>query len=107
MLKQDHREVEALFERYATAKRRADRAKIARQACNALTIHAILEEEIFYPACRELIDDDPLDEAQVEHDSAKILINELENGTPEDPFYDAIAGERLLGRLVQEPPLRQ
>jgi len=89
LLKADHREVEQMFDRYATIKRRAERAKIVKQACQALTIHAILEEEIFYPACRELIDDEPLDEAQVEHDSAKILINELKSGTPEEAFYDA------------------
>ena len=45
MLKQDHREVEGLFDRYESATRRADRAKIVRQVCNALTLHAILEEE--------------------------------------------------------------
>jgi hypothetical protein len=48
-----------------------------------------LRRKFFYPACRELIDDQPLDEAQVEHDSAKILIDELISGTAEDPFYDA------------------
>jgi hemerythrin superfamily protein len=53
LLKQDHREVEQLFERYESAKRRADRAKIVAQVCNALTLEAILEEEIFYPACRK------------------------------------------------------
>lgn len=89
MLKADHREIEQLFDRYKAVSRRADRAKIAKEVCNALTIHAILEEEIFYPACRELIDDQPLDEAQVEHDSAKVLIEELISGRPEDPFYDA------------------
>ena len=89
MLKQDHREVEQLFDRYATASRWTERAKIVKQACNALTLHAILEEEIFYPACRDLIDDTPLDEAQVEHDSAKILINELSAAAPEDAFFDA------------------
>ena len=105
MLKQDHREVEQLFERYAATTRRADRARIARQVCNALTLHAILEEEIFYPACRELIDDDPLDEAQVEHDSAKILINELTLGTPEDPFYDAkfkVLAEQIKQHIQEE-----
>ncbi len=105
MLKADHREAEQLFERYATVKRRAERAKIAKQACNALTIHAILEEEIFYPACRELIDDEPLDEAQVEHDSAKVLINELTNGSPEDPFFDAkfkVLAEQVKHHIQEE-----
>jgi hemerythrin superfamily protein len=105
LLKQDHREVEQLFERYESAKRRADRAKIVAQVCNALTLHAILEEEVFYPACRELIDDDPLDEAQVEHDSAKILINELISAAPGDPFFDAkvkVLAEQIKQHIKEE-----
>jgi hemerythrin superfamily protein len=49
MLKADHREVEQLFDRYKVASRRADRARIVKEVCNALTIHAILEEEVFLP----------------------------------------------------------
>jgi hypothetical protein len=49
----------------------------------------MLEEEIFYPACREHMDDEMLDEAQVEHDGAKILINEILSGSPDRLFYDA------------------
>lgn len=89
LLEADHAQVKQLFDSYKTFTRRADRARLVQEVCEALTIHAALEEEIFYPACRELIDDDPLDEAQVEHDSAKVLINELLAGSPEDPFYDA------------------
>ncbi len=89
LLEADHAQVKQLFDSYKTVTRRADRARLVQEVCEALTIHAVLEEEIFYPACRELIDDDTLDEAQVEHDSAKMLINELLAGSPEDPFYDA------------------
>ena len=89
LLEADHAKIKQLFDSYKTRTRRADRARLVREVCEALTIHAALEEEIFYPACRELIEDDPLDEAQVEHDSAKVLINELLAGSPEDPFYDA------------------
>lgn len=90
MLKADHRRVEGLFEKYEQARRRAEKSKIAQQICLELTIHAELEEEIFYPACREHVDDPLLDEAQVEHDTAKILTAEIAMGTPQaDPFFDA------------------
>ncbi len=88
LLKADHRKVEELFEKYETA--RGKKADIARQICMELTIHTMIEEEIFYPACREAgVESDMMDEANVEHDGAKSLIAELENGTPDDEFYDA------------------
>jgi len=55
-----------------------------------LTVHTTLEEEIFYPACKERIEDrDLVDEAFVEHDSAKVLVAEIEAGSPSEEFYDA------------------
>jgi hypothetical protein len=87
LLKADHRKVEELFEKYETA--RSKKADIAKQICMELTIHTIIEEEIFYRACRGAVEDDELDEAQVEHDGAKVLIAELEEGSPEDEYYDA------------------
>jgi len=54
-----------------------------------LTVHAKIEEEIFYPACEGKIEEDLLKEAYVEHDGAKVLIAEIEAGTPSDEFYDA------------------
>jgi hypothetical protein len=88
LLTADHRKVEALFEKYESA--RAKKADIARQICMELTIHTMIEEEIFYPACREGgADSDIMNEANVEHDGAKTLIAELENGSPDDEFYDA------------------
>jgi hypothetical protein len=88
LLKADHRKVEELFQKYETAK--GKKADIAKQICLELTVHTIIEEEIFYPACREAgVESDMLDEANVEHDGAKVLIAELENGTPDDEFYDA------------------
>ena len=88
LLKADHRKVEELFEKYERA--RSKKAEIARQICMELTIHTMIEEEIFYPACRKAgVDSDRMDEANVEHDGAKSLIAELENGTPGDAFYDA------------------
>jgi hypothetical protein len=88
LLKADHRKVEALFEKYESA--RAKKADIAKQICMELTIHTTIEEEIFYPACKTAgVESDMLDEAHVEHDGAKVFISELENGSPEDEFYDA------------------
>ena len=88
LLKADHRKVEDLFEKYE--KSRSKKADIAKQICMELTIHTMIEEEIFYPVCRQAgVESDMLDEANVEHDGAKILIAELEAGTPEDDFYDA------------------
>ena len=88
LLKADHRKVEELFEKYESA--RSKKADIARQICMELTIHTMIEEEIFYPACRKAgVDSDTMDEANVEHDGAKSLIAELENGKPDDAYYDA------------------
>jgi hypothetical protein len=87
LLKADHRKVEELFEKYESA--RSKKADIAKQICMELTIHTIIEEEIFYPACKGAVEGDNLNEAQVEHDGAKVLIAELEEGSPEDDFYDA------------------
>lgn len=100
MLKADHRRVEGLFDKYQQARRRAEKSKLAQQICLELTIHAQLEEEIFYPACREHVDDPLLDEAQVEHDTAKILITEIAMGSPTaDPFFDAKV--KVLGEYVR------
>jgi hypothetical protein len=88
MLKADHRKVEALFEEFDGATDRRKQA-IAQQICMELKIHTILEEELFYPAFEGKIEEDTLDEAQVEHDAAKMLLNEIEQGSPEDDYFDA------------------
>jgi len=88
LLKADHRTVEDLFEKYETA--RSKKADIAKKICMELTIHTMIEEEIFYPACRKAgVESDMMDEAYVEHDGAKTLIAELAAGSPDDDFYDA------------------
>ena len=89
LLMEDHRKVEDLFEQYEKASGDGRKEKIARQICLELKVHTMIEEEIFYPALRGKIDDDDLDEAYVEHDGAKTLINEIEAGGPDDHFYDA------------------
>jgi hypothetical protein len=89
LLKADHRKVEDLFEQYEGATGSTAKKKLAHQICVELKIHTMIEEEIFYPAFKGKIEDDMLDEAYVEHDGAKVLINDIEAGSPEDDFYDA------------------
>lgn len=89
LLKIDHRKVEGLFARFEKAKDNEQKKLIADQVCFELTIHAKIEEDVFYPACKGKIDDDLWREAFVEHDGAKILIRELEASEPDDEFYEA------------------
>ncbi|HLY90227.1 MAG TPA: hemerythrin domain-containing protein [Acetobacteraceae bacterium] len=90
LLKADHREVEKMFEQFSNAKGRQQRKKLIKQIATALTAHTIIEEEIFYPACRENdVEEDDLDQAQVEHDSVKMLVRELLEGSLDDDYYDA------------------
>ena len=88
LLKADHRTVEDLFEKFESASEGKKQA-IAEQICNELKIHSMIEEELFYPAFRGKIEDDTLNEAYVEHDGAKVLINDIMSGTGDDDFYDA------------------
>jgi len=89
LLKADHRSVEGLFEKFENAKGDGTKEKIARQICLELTVHAQIEEEIFYPACEGHVEEDDLKEAYVEHDGAKVLIAEIDAGGPDDDYYDA------------------
>ncbi|RYD58060.1 MAG: hemerythrin domain-containing protein [Sphingomonadales bacterium] len=89
LLKADHRTVEALFEQFEGASGSAAKKKLAHQICVELKVHTAIEEEIFYPAFDGKIEKETLDEAYVEHDGAKILVNEIEAGDPAEDFYDA------------------
>ena len=89
LLKADHRKVEELFAAFEKATGKERKEKLAREICTELKVHAMIEEEIFYPAFRGKIDDDLLDEAVVEHDGAKVLINDIESGGPDEDYYDA------------------
>ena len=86
LLESDHAFVQAMFERFENEKDRAtppELRALAAAICRALTVHARIEEEIFYPAVREACDDcaDLLDEAELEHADAKDLIAEIEHDT--------------------------
>ena len=99
MLKADHRKVEEIFEQFEKARSLDRKRALAEQACLELKVHTVIEEEIFYPACRGQVEDDLLDEAYVEHDGAKTLINEIEAGGPEDDFYDAKV--KVLSEMIE------
>jgi hemerythrin-like domain-containing protein len=94
LLEADHRKVEGLFEQYEAEKEGEEDVKraIAQRICGELTVHAQVEEELFYPWLRENLDDDDMEmveEAQVEHNSAKDLIAQIEGATEIDEVYDA------------------
>ena len=89
LLKADHRKVEELFEQFEKAEAATRKQKIAEQICNELKIHTSIEEEIFYPAFKGKIEADTLAEAYVEHDGAKVLVNDITAASAEDDFYDA------------------
>jgi hemerythrin superfamily protein len=89
LLKADHRKVEGLFEQFESARGGSRKQKIAEQICNELKIHTTIEEEIFYPAFKSKIAGDTLAEAYVEHDGAKVLVNDIMAASPDDEFYDA------------------
>ena len=89
MLKADHRKVEQLFASFQEAKGASRKEKLAREICTELKVHTLLEEEIFYPAFDGKIEQDLIDEAIVEHDGAKVLVNDIEAGDPDEEFYDA------------------
>ena len=107
LLKDDHKRVDALFKRFAKLKQDdEEKAALVETICEALRIHTQVEEEIFYPAVREAIgDDDLMDEADVEHQSAKTLMAELARIKPGDDHYDAkvtVLGEYIRHHVKEE-----
>ena len=94
LLMADHKAVKTLFKAFDKLTNDDDASEqkeaLVQKICDELTVHAQVEEEIFYPAVREAIeDDDLLDEAEVEHATAKDLIAQLQQMLPDDDLYDA------------------
>jgi hemerythrin superfamily protein len=90
LLKSDHRHVEKWFGEFKKAKSVKRKADLAGKICNALKVHTMIEEEIFYPAFLAATDDREIHhEAEVEHAGAKKLIVEIEALSPGDEYYDA------------------
>ncbi|MES2119251.1 MAG: hemerythrin domain-containing protein [Pseudomonadota bacterium] len=89
LLKQDHRTVEELFAKFEKATGDGRKQALAEEICLELSVHAQIEEEIFYPACEGKVEEDLLKESYVEHDAAKVMIGEIAKGGPDDEFYDS------------------
>jgi len=88
-----------MFADYEKTEDDAEKQSLAGRICAALKVHTQIEEEIFYPAAYEALeDDDLLDEAEVEHASAKELIAQIEASSPSEPLYDAKV--KVLGEYV-------
>jgi hemerythrin-like domain-containing protein len=109
MLTADHREVSDMFEQFEQMGDRAkvSKAKLVEKICTALIVHTAIEEEIFYPAVRAALKDgeDMVDEAVVEHASAKDLIRQLQEMNPDEDLYDAkvkVLGEQIDHHVEEE-----
>jgi len=99
MLKDDHDKVKDLFEKFESSRSDDKKGEIAQTICRELTVHTQLEEEIFYPAVRAAIDDeDVMNEAVVEHASAKDLIADIQKMSTDDDMFDAKV--TVLGEFV-------
>jgi hypothetical protein len=94
----DHRKVAGLFKKFEKA-RGAAKGKLAREICLELSVHTMIEETLFYPALRGKAEQDMLDEAHVEHDSAKVIIADVLSSRVGSDFYDAKI--KVLSELIK------
>jgi hemerythrin superfamily protein len=100
LLRADHQRVQEMFDQFEKTRSEDRKASLAEQICQELTIHAQIEEEIFYPAAREAIkEEDLIDEATVEHQSAKDLIAQIEGSGPGSEMFEAKV--KVLGEYVK------
>ncbi|HSC69040.1 MAG TPA: hemerythrin domain-containing protein [Cellvibrio sp.] len=90
LLKADHKAVNLLFEQYESARSSTKKKALVSQICTELTVHAQIEEEIFYPQVKAALKDKELiPEATVEHATLKDLIAQIEDVEPDGEMYDA------------------
>lgn len=110
LLKADHEAVKKLFKQFSKLckedGRSVEKSETVNQICQELTVHATIEEEIFYPALREALEEqDLLDEAEVEHATAKDLIAQIQQAAPGDELFDArviVLGEYIEHHVKEE-----
>ena len=106
LLTADHRAVEQLFEQYQGTEEQTQKSELAHKICVELTVHSMLEEELFYPECREKgVEHAALDEAQVEHDGVKLFVSDLMSNSVRAPFYDAkvkVLGDNVKHHVAEE-----
>jgi hemerythrin superfamily protein len=109
LLKQDHRTVSQLFEEFQDADEE-EQSAIAQRVCQLLTVHAQIEEELLYPAAKECFDgdeenEDLVNEAEIEHGSAKELIAKIEGMSSDDEHFKAtvtVLGEYIKHHVKEE-----
>jgi hemerythrin-like domain-containing protein len=106
LLTEDHKKVQKIFDQFERTRDDRRKADMVETALHELKVHTEIEEEIFYPAVRQAIEkDDLLDEAAVEHESAKHLIDELEGQRPGDELFEArftVLGEYVKHHIREE-----
>ena len=106
LLRAEHRKVQDLFDQFEKARGDDRKAELAQEICTELKVHAQIEEEIFYPAAREALkEQDLIDEATVEHASAKDLIAQIEQSQAGDELFDAkvtVLGEYIRHHVKEE-----
>ena len=100
LLRADHKRVSALFEQFEKTRSAARKQKLVAEICLELTVHAALEEEIFYPAVKAALRDKELvPEATVEHQSVKDLIAQVQGIEADGEMYDARV--KVMGEFVK------
>jgi hemerythrin superfamily protein len=100
LLRADHKLVSGLFAQYGKTQSTSKKKQLVEQICTALSVHAQVEEEIFYPAVKEALHDHELvPEATVEHASLKALISQVEGVEPDGEMFDAKI--KVLGEYVK------
>lgn len=108
ILLDDHKKVKKLFKEFDKIKddgSAEEKQALAQEICMELTLHAQVEEEVFYPAAREVVEEDMINEAGVEHASAKDLIEQIQLLDPSDPMFDAkvtVLGEYIEHHVKEE-----
>jgi hemerythrin-like domain-containing protein len=99
MLMDDHRKVQKLFKQFEKTEEHDEQERLATEICNELSVHADLEEQVFYPAARDALEEaDLIEEAEVEHHVARDLIERIRQSRPQDGEYCAMV--TVLGEYV-------